>query len=372
MSVQVLHSQEDDTEGVLAAKGISMAILFAASMICGLLPTLLSKKFKWITPAEAGDLKSKNRVVLTLLSFGGGVLLATTFMHLMPEVQHNIDWLVSRGEMKEFDFALGALLTCIGFFIMYLVEELVHMYIRQREKRNGQRAPLVRNLSVRRSRSGVEKDVSYSTTDLIDAENSKPVKGEESPPPHSHNHNSHGHSHMPVTNVDDVTSALRGLLIVLALSVHELFEGLAVGLESSTTNVWYMLGAIAAHKLVIAFCIGVELIASRTKVWLSAIYITTFAVVSPLGIGIGMILVGGEGATGAGISSVILQGLASGTLLYVIFFEIWKNDRTGILQYFSALVGFLLMFILQIFTHTHSHSHGGHDHGDEEHDQAHD
>lgn len=37
---------------------------------------------------------------------------------------------------------------------------------------------------------------------------------------------------------DDVTAALRGLLIVLALSIHELFEGLAVGLESSTSHVW--------------------------------------------------------------------------------------------------------------------------------------
>lgn len=111
-----------------------------------------------------------------------------------------------------------------------------------------------------------------------------------------------------------------------------------------------MLGAVSAHKLVIAFCIGVELIATRTKTLLSVVYITTFAIVSPLGIGIGLILVGGQGATAAGVYSVVLQGLASGTLLYVIFFEIWKNDRTGILQYFAALVGFGLMFGLQLLS----------------------
>lgn len=56
---------------------------------------------------------------------------------------------------------------------------------------------------------------------------------------HSH---AHAHSHMPIGHVDgsdDVTTALRGLLIVLALSIHELFEGLAVGLESSASHVWY-------------------------------------------------------------------------------------------------------------------------------------
>lgn len=355
----------DDTSGVVIAKGVAMATLFCASMICGIVPLFLARRFRWISADDAGNLKSKNRVVMTLLSFGGGVLLSTTFLHLLPEVDHNIKDLQSSGLMGEFDFSLASLLMICGFFIMYLVEELVHIYIRRREKRNGHNSPLVRNLSVRRSvlssenKETGDKSVTNSTADLIDP--ASIIKSKDLEVNHNHNnHIHHGHSHMPVSDADDVTSALRGLLIVLALSIHELFEGLAVGLESSTSNVWYMLGAVSAHKLVIAFCIGVELIATRTKTWLSVIYITTFAIVSPLGIGIGLILVGGEGATAAGVYSVVLQGLASGTLLYVIFFEIWKSDRTGILQYLAALIGFGLMFGLQLLTgHSHSHSHGG-------------
>ncbi|XP_047536704.1 zinc transporter ZIP1-like [Vanessa atalanta] len=354
---------ENDTEGVVIAKGVSMAVLFCASMTCGIIPLFLAKRFRWISPDDAGNLKSKNRVVMTLLSFGGGVLLSTTFLHLLPEVDHNIEDLQSSGKMQEFEFSLAALLMCCGFFIMYLVEELVHIYIHRREKKNGQSSPLVRNLSVRRSRANSdgkesEKSATNSTADLIDP--ASITKGKDVEVNHNQHSHSHGHSHLPIAAADDVTSALRGLLIVLALSIHELFEGLAVGLESSTSHVWYMLGAVSAHKLVIAFCIGVELIATRTKTWLSVVYITTFAIVSPLGIGIGLILVGGEGATAAGVYSVVLQGLASGTLLYVIFFEIWKSDRTGILQYIAALIGFGLMFGLQLLTgHSHSHSHGG-------------
>ncbi|CAH0400462.1 unnamed protein product [Chilo suppressalis] len=371
MSADVVfrHSHGDDennNDGVLVAKGVSMAVLFCASMICGIAPLLISRRFNWVTPEEAGTLKSTNRVVMTLLSFGGGVLLSTTFMHLMPEIQHNIEWLQHFELMRDFDFSLTPLLTCCGFFIMYLVEELVHMYIHYREKKNGVAAPLVRNLSVRRSRaahddSNGEKSVTNSTADLIDADSIK--KRDPEIDQHGHSH-SHHHSHMPVQLGDDVTSALRGLLIVLALSIHELFEGLAVGLEATTANVWYMLGAVSAHKLVIAFCIGVELIATKTKTWLAIVYITTFAVVSPIGIGIGILLVGGEGAQAAGVYSVVLQGLASGTLLYVIFFEIWKGDRTGILQFGAAMIGFFFMFGLQLLTpHTHSHSHGDDDHG---------
>ncbi|XP_059053200.1 zinc transporter ZIP1-like [Achroia grisella] len=357
----------DDTEGVVLAKGISMLVLFIASMICGLAPLVLSKKFNWITADEAGNLKSTNRVVMTLLSFGGGVLLSTTFLHLMPEVHENVEYLQSTGRLKEFDFALTPFLTCCGFFLMYLVEELVHVYIHYREKES-KNQKLVRNLSLRRSgpspAGNGEKSVTNSTADLIEPEALKRDRDPEINVRHAH---SHHHSHAPVVEGEDVTSALRGLLIVLALSIHELFEGLAVGLESSTSHVWYMLGAVAAHKLVIAFCIGVELIATGTKTWLAVVYITTFAVVSPLGIGIGLILVGGEGAAAAGVYSVVLQGLASGTLLYVIFFEIWKGDRTGISQYIASIVGFFLMFGLMLLTgHSHSHSHGGgddHDHG---------
>ncbi|KAL4715986.1 hypothetical protein ACJJTC_013286 [Scirpophaga incertulas] len=358
-----VRNDADDTDGVILAKGVSMAVLFCASMICGLAPLLISRRLNLVSAKEASTLKNTNRVVMTLLSFGGGVLLSTTFLHLMPEIQENVAYLQSAGRLAEFDFPLTPLLTCCGFFIMYLVEELVHMYIHSRERKNGQAAPLVRNLSVRRSGvarsdNGGQRSVTNSTADLIDSDSIKKQDIETDHHHHHHHHSQHSHSHMPTELGDDVTSALRGLLIVLALSIHELFEGLAVGLESSTQNVWYMLGAVSAHKLVIAFCIGVELIATNTKTVLSIVYIITFALVSPLGIGIGIILVGGEGATAAGVYSVVLQGLASGTLLYVIFFEIWKGDRTGILQFVASIVGFFLMFGLQLLT-GHSHSHGG-------------
>ena len=68
-----------------------------------------------------------------------------------------------------------------------------------------------------------------------------------------------------------------------------------------------MFGAVAAHKFIIAFCIGVELTTSRTRPILSYVYVCMFAVVSPLGIGIGMILVGGNTAAASGPAAVALQ-----------------------------------------------------------------
>lgn len=74
------HGTVDKTE-INIAKGVTMLVLFCASMIFGLIPFKLSKLFNWTDPNK--DART-NAIVSTLLSFGGGVLLATTFLHLLP------------------------------------------------------------------------------------------------------------------------------------------------------------------------------------------------------------------------------------------------------------------------------------------------
>lgn len=162
---------------------------------------------------------------------------------------------------------------------------------------------------------------------------------------HHHHDGEGGHSHV-IMFEDTVVKSIRGLLIVLALSIHELFEGLAVGLESESSLVWLMFGAVSAHKLVIAFCIGMELVVTGTTFLLSVIYVFTFAVVSPLGIGIG-IAITGDGGNQTEVAAVILQGLASGTLLYVVFFEVLQSERkSGLRQCLSVVFGYALMFCI--------------------------
>jgi zinc transporter 1/2/3 len=67
------------------------------------------------------------------------------------------------------------------------------------------------------------------------------------------------------------------------------------------------------------------------------------------------------------ITSLVLQGMAAGTLLYVVFFEVLARERgnhhSGVWQLFAILLGFAVMFCLQILT-GHEHSHGdAHSHG---------
>lgn len=321
--------RNEEEEDALIAKVITMVCLFGISMVTGCLPLLISLKYDWFKTSDS-NMRSSNKLVMGLLAFGGGILFATTFMHLLPEVDENIEELQETGELAEFPLFMAGLIMCAGFFMIYIIEELVHLYInsRQSKKRNNS---FTKPFRLRKS--------SLAGGSVEAAVEPMPEKETE--------FNEHaGHSHL-VFEEDSVASALRGLLIVLALSVHELFEGLAVGLENSIGNVWYMFGAVSAHKYIIAFCIGVELLASGTKRWVSIVYIFTFSFMSALGIGIGILMVGGAGAADAGVYSVILQGLACGTLVYVVFFEVWKGS-SGLLQFTCALLGFAVMVVLEL------------------------
>lgn len=325
------HHDHDDDEGnsTVVAKVVAMCVLFVASLTLGLLPMQLSKWFKWQT-------NPKNSIYVNLLlCFGGGILLCTTFLHLLPEVTSAVGELQESGDMPEVRFHFGPLLMCIGFFTMYFVEECAHVYLNSK-KRDFDMTTFSRTFSIRR---GDNVD-----TEAIKKMEEAAIKDNQD---FTHDHSHVGHSHLILE--DTVVKSIRGLLVVVALSVHELFEGLAVGLESSASEVWYMFGAVSAHKLVIAFCIGVELITIQTKTILIILYVFTFAVVSPLGIGIGIAITDG---TGADVPSVILQGLACGTLLYIVFFEIIKKDQNGggLLQFLAVLVGFVIMFGLTVLS----------------------
>lgn len=356
---------EDSASSLLVAKVTAMVVLLCASTLCGSIPFVLNRWFHWTD--EQSKSPRASAVVKCLLYFGGGVLLCTTFLHLLPEVKENIEELQEQGTLPELRFHLPEFLTCMGFFAMFLVEEVIHAYIHRHKKTLQNDVSAFERGKSRNSFMRKESDATSipptSQQDLManDVENQK-YQMQDNEHQHHHHSSHHSdmqtrdcssggntHSHLPTDLGEDmIVSSLRGLLVVLALSIHELFEGLAVGLESSPSKVWLMFGSVSAHKLVLAFCVGVELIVTKTRTWLAMVYVLTFAIVSPLGIGIGILVSNHENTSATAIPSAVLQGLATGTLLYVVFFEILSKEKSGLLAYLAFLIGFFVMFGIQI------------------------
>ncbi|XP_037940291.1 zinc transporter ZIP1-like [Teleopsis dalmanni] len=381
------NSNEGD-KALLIAKVITIVIMFIATVICSGIPFLLNRYFKWTE--NNTDARSAT-VVKCLLYFGGGVLICTTFLHVLPDVQEDVHDLQHCGYLPELTFGLPEMLMCAGFFLMFFIDELVHTFLHNHkpllEEDDGAGAAFERGHSFRNSVlfkpknpkkfELAENETSVATISVTETDNVKLENGNSVPERnnnnvesnntehavehnHKHQQNSHSHSHMPVVNSegDAVTSSLRGLFIVMALSLHELFEGMAIGLAGTASSVWFMFGAVAAHKLVLAFCVGVELIVARTRRGLVIVYLFTFAIVSPIGIGIGIAITNTDDMTSTNMTAAILNGLACGTLLYVVFFEILSKEHAGLLSYLMLLIGFGVMFGLQQL------GADDHDHGD--------
>ena len=87
-------------------------------------------------------------------------------------------------------------------------------------------------------------------------------------------------------------------------------------------------------------------------------YLTIFSLMFPVGATVGILIsdAGGGGEVHE-VTIATLQGVAGGTILYIVMFEILNNERLkdvpGIIQLLGLLIGFSLMMIIEIFGKIH-------------------
>ena len=115
----------------------------------------------------------------------------------------------------------------------------------------------------------------------------------------------HGHSHDVAIPVEEsIQATARGFLVVLALSIHDFFEGIALGVGSpgwfsyhpsftvkvsrTTSGVYFLLLAFATHKWVISGTMGLNWARSKILPLVALLYMTVFCAISPIGVAVGM------------------------------------------------------------------------------------
>ncbi|CAL1526813.1 unnamed protein product [Lymnaea stagnalis] len=158
----------------------------------------------------------------------------------------------------------------------------------------------------------------------------------------------HGHSKdSELVNVAVTIEAnpLRAFLLLAALSFHTVFDGLAVGLQTKASNIWEMFAAICIHKSLVALCLGMQLfLVYKSRPVKAFFWVFVFSLISPIGVGLGMILTSGHmNMLAEGLVSWVLQAVATGTFIYVTFFEIlWEEllEKRGLLRLCLVIAGF--------------------------------
>nr|XP_057932860.1 zinc transporter ZIP1 [Doryrhamphus excisus] len=294
--------------------------------ICALFGLLLLTLFFGFIPARVKwfrhtDGTETHRTVLSLIScFAGGVFLAACLLDIVPDYLSDINSVLDSRKL-ETNFPLPEFIMAAGFFTVLILERMV---LNCREARgtphDSERAPLIRD-----GRNG--HDHVHGASTGADLESS-------------------GHH----VHVDfQAHSPFRSFMLFLSLSLHSVFEGLAIGLQNTDSKVLEICIAILVHKSIIVFSLSVKLVQSAIRpLWLAA-YIGVFATMSPLGIAVGISVMEAELEAGTLIQS-ILEGLAAGTFIYITFLEILPHELNSpgkqLLKVLFILLGFSIMAAL--------------------------
>uniref|UniRef100_A0A6U5JCY3 Uncharacterized protein n=1 Tax=Corethron hystrix TaxID=216773 RepID=A0A6U5JCY3_9STRA len=152
--------------------------------------------------------------------------------------------------------------------------------------------------------------------------------------------------------VDGTDSGVLALVIFLSLSSHSVMEGVAIGSQNDAALDIFL--AVVAHKMLAAFALGLELMSQglSTRRFVGSIFL--FSIMSPIGIFLGWLSMGGAGSEET-LASGIFTALSGGTFLFVAVMEIIPKElqelrsHNQILKLFVLCASFVAFSLLAIW-----------------------
>ena len=346
---------------VLAAKVIALVSMQLLTLVAGLLPIRLITSLK-----NAGTrTQSRSTFIISLLNcFAGGVFLATTFLHLLPEVGEIVDELLQEANIES-SFPVAEFIVSVGFFLLMLLEHLV-MSLQHTD--HGSELPTSPPL-LQESTASESNAQSNRYGSISEGHHNHENRDTEPKPISRHScertlmanieaneencvhviHPTHHESHHKTTDIHGI----RSFMLLLALSLHTIFEGLAIGLQSTRQQVWTLFMAVSIHKVIIAFTMGIQFMTVYENKCRAIVFMVIFSLMSPLGLGIGITVTSAVGSDFAvDVSSGILQGIATGTFVYVTFFEVLQKEvgqDHSLLKVLVVILGYALVTLILLF-----------------------
>lgn len=284
---------------ILVAKLLGMLGLFGLMLGGVLVPVrLLLVDF---------DKAHRYRRALSLCnSFGGGVFLATCFNALLPAVRDKVAAVFQQLQISS-EYPLAETMMMLGLFLTVFVEQSVLTFRKE--------TPSFIDLETFNAcGSEAGSDSEYDTPFISSARGLAAGR------------RSHGHQHGHFRAAELAGAGpLRLASLVLALSAHSVFEGLALGLQDDAAKLGNLFLGVAVHETLAAVALGVSVTKASLVMKDAAKLGVMVSLMIPLGMAVGMGIESAQTLAGA-VVSVVLQGLAAGTFLFVTFFEILSQE----------------------------------------------
>ncbi|XP_071636124.1 uncharacterized protein Zip88e isoform X3 [Temnothorax longispinosus] len=311
------------------AKLASMVLIGAGSFVVGIAPACFVSRARHL---------QRKLLLSCALCFGAGVLLATATLHVLPEVRHGLP-----------DYA--ELVFSCGYLLLYLVEEGVHYFCRGGRHGPETAAAETDSRSSRLTDSRIARErgctncrnhshgVGYNAT----AQNSKVYMSEGDvrlPLNYRQNPLGNGNGNGNGNSANNAwTFSSYGTTRCIACDCHSR--------SLSEENTFLCHGN---H--------GEQCTDANTGLAGLALALTVHAVLEGLAIGL-QTKIAEVDTDWSKVALPILQGLAGGTLLYVTVSEVLPRERTrwhkssrrfaGILQFLAVVVGFAVIFLLNTY-----------------------
>ncbi|KAE9598530.1 hypothetical protein Lal_00021088 [Lupinus albus] len=279
------HHDDDDGDGgaapnlrsrpLILAKIWCLSVIFVATFVSGVSPYVL----KW------------NEGFLVLgTQFAGGVFLGTAMMHFLSDANEMF------GDLTKKEYPFAFMLACGGYLITMFADCVISSILEKQESRtsNGADVELQGAEVEKRSGNGITSQSQYQDNDGA-------------------NHHLRNPTLVSASSLGDT------ILLIVALCAHSVFEGLAIGVSETEADAWKALWTICLHKIFAAIAMGIALLRMMPNrpLFSCAVYAFAFAISSPIGVAIGIVIDATTEGSVADWIFAISMSLACGVFIYV-------------------------------------------------------
>ncbi|GAB4854719.1 hypothetical protein Ancab_023304 [Ancistrocladus abbreviatus] len=295
---------------------LKVAAIFAILVAGGVgvsLP-MLSRKIPALSP--------DNDIFFIIKAFAAGVILATGFIHILPDAFHNLTWPCLKQSVWQ-DFPFAGFVAMVGAIGTLMIDATATGYYGRMH---------FKKMAVVKESGGGGGSGGWSGRMAADE-----MRGEHAAHVHVHTHASHGHAHGgsrsgdsedELSRLDLIRHRITSQVLELGIMVHSVIIGLTVGTSQSPGGIKPLMVALCFHQFFEGMGLGGCITQAKFDSRAAAIMGFFFSLTTPLGVAIGIVI--SNGYSDDNPKALIVQGIfdaaAAGILIYMALVDILAAD----------------------------------------------
>ncbi|CAK94768.1 unnamed protein product (macronuclear) [Paramecium tetraurelia] len=233
-------------------------------------------------------------------AFSSGLFLAVGIVHILPEAHETL--------AEYIDYPIAFLIAIMGFSLILFVEKIIF--------RNVEENPSCVELQ-QLDKQGHHQAILLDNFD-------------------------HQHTNQLIRSLKHNQNNLKPYLLSTAIGLHAVFEGIALGVTRRTSDTLALGLSLMGHKWAEGWALGVAFRESSVEQDLQIKFIIFSALLSPVGIIIGMLI-----ASESIFVTGIVQSITAGTFIYIasteLIVEEFNKNQNKTIKFILYLLGIMLM-----------------------------